>query len=149
MIVSTNKKPNDVIVSSRLADILQRARKETNKTLRELESTTGISSSQLSRLERAELEAPSFRHIVILADEYGISLDDLALVTGLRVTNKGQSTNTHLIGNKQVVMSLVNLLLAHAADSQLETVADLLRAYVAYVRTRPDSAKNLDKSGTV
>ena len=47
-----------------------------NKTLKQVEADTGISNSNLSRWECGKV-VPSIDLCVILADYYGISLDEL------------------------------------------------------------------------
>ena len=47
-----------------------------NKTLKQVEADTGISNSNLSRWESGKV-TPSIDFCVILADYYGISLDEL------------------------------------------------------------------------
>ena len=51
-------------------------RTKRNKTLKEVEQDTGISNSNLSRWECGKV-LPSINFCVILADYYGISLDEL------------------------------------------------------------------------
>lgn len=55
-----------------------------NKTLKEVERDTGISNSNLSRWECGKV-LPSINFCVILADYYGISLDELI---GRDINNK-------------------------------------------------------------
>lgn len=47
-----------------------------NKTLKDIEEATGISNANLSRWERG-IVLPSIDFCVILADYYGISIDEL------------------------------------------------------------------------
>lgn len=51
-------------------------RTKRNKTLKEVEKDTGISNSNLSRWECGKV-LPNINFCVILADYYGISLDEL------------------------------------------------------------------------
>ena len=47
-----------------------------NKTLKQVEADTGINNANLSRWESGKV-VPSIEFCVILADYYGISLDEL------------------------------------------------------------------------
>ena len=47
-----------------------------NLTLKQIEAETGISNSNLSRWECGKV-APNINYCVVLADYYGISLDEL------------------------------------------------------------------------
>ena len=47
-----------------------------NKTLKQIEKDTGISNSNLSRWERGKV-LPNIDFCVVLADYYGITLDEL------------------------------------------------------------------------
>lgn len=51
-------------------------RTKRNKTLKEVENDTGISNSNLSRWECGKV-LPNINFCVILADYYGITLDEL------------------------------------------------------------------------
>lgn len=55
---------------------LKQHRISRNKTLKQVEEDTGISNSNLSRWECGKV-VPSIDFCVILADYYGISLDEL------------------------------------------------------------------------
>ena len=56
--------------------ILKEHRLEKGKTLIEVEKATGISNQNLSRWERGEV-IPSIYFCEILADYYGLTLDEL------------------------------------------------------------------------
>ena len=55
---------------------LKYQRKKRNKTLKQIEAETGISNANLSRWENGKV-IPNIDFCVILADYYGISLDEL------------------------------------------------------------------------
>ena len=55
---------------------LKYQRTKRNKTLQQVEKDTGISNSNLSRWERGKV-LPNIEFCVILADYYGITLDEL------------------------------------------------------------------------
>ena len=55
---------------------LKYQRTKRNKTLKQVEEETGISNSNLSRWERGKV-LPNINFCVILADYYGITLDEL------------------------------------------------------------------------
>ena len=55
---------------------LRYQRKKRNKTLKQVESETGISNANLSRWESGKV-LPNIDFCVILADYYGIPLDEL------------------------------------------------------------------------
>ncbi|MBD5132584.1 MAG: helix-turn-helix transcriptional regulator [Clostridiales bacterium] len=55
---------------------LKYQRKRRNKTLMQVEADTGISNSNLSRWENGKV-LPNIDFCVILADYYGITLDEL------------------------------------------------------------------------
>ena len=55
---------------------LKYQRLKRNKTLKKVEADTGISNANLSRWENGKV-LPSIDFCVILADYYGISLDEL------------------------------------------------------------------------
>ena len=57
-------------------EILKEHRKASGKSLLEVEKETGISNQNLSRWERGEV-IPSIAFCEILADFYGLTLDEL------------------------------------------------------------------------
>ncbi|MDE5549470.1 MAG: helix-turn-helix domain-containing protein [Clostridia bacterium] len=57
-------------------ELLKEIRLERGKTLKDIERETGISNSNLSRWENNKV-VPSILYCEILADYYGISLDEL------------------------------------------------------------------------
>jgi len=54
------------------------ARECSGLTLRELEKKTGISNALLSQIERGEVKNPSFKTVIKISAELGISLKRLA-----------------------------------------------------------------------
>ncbi len=58
-----------------LAERFKTIRESQNKTLRDVEKTTGISNSYLSQLENGKIKHPSYRVIKTLCEHYGIKTD--------------------------------------------------------------------------
>jgi transcriptional regulator with XRE-family HTH domain len=67
------------IPNGSIGSVLKFIRGSKNLSLREVEKGTGISNSYLSRIETGRVESPSFSHIKILCEYYGISIDSLPL----------------------------------------------------------------------
>lgn len=65
-----------------LGDRLRTARKEAGKSLRAVESETGISNSYLCQLEQGDVVSPSPRHLLQLAASYGCDYGELMKAAG-------------------------------------------------------------------
>lgn len=73
-------------------EYLKEQRKLNNETLESLSKKTGISKQNMSRWERNEVE-PTIRFCVMLADFYGITLDELI---GREVFNESKTQVNNL-----------------------------------------------------
>lgn len=60
-----------------LAERLRWCRKVKGKTLRDVESATGISNAYLSQLETGKIKDPGLYRMKTLTQYYGITLEDL------------------------------------------------------------------------
>ena len=68
-----------------LGQVLKTARRALKKTLRQVESTSGISNGYLSQLESDSIKQPSPNHLHRLALEYGLAYADLMQLAGYAV----------------------------------------------------------------
>lgn len=62
----------------KLGEILRMAREISGKTLRDLESETGISNALLSQIETGHVRQPGFQNVVKIARALNVKLDTLA-----------------------------------------------------------------------
>jgi hypothetical protein len=60
-----------------LAERLKWCRKVKQKTLREVETATGVSNAYISQLENGRITDPGVKRLSFLAKYYGVTLDDL------------------------------------------------------------------------
>lgn len=66
-----------------LGQVLKESREKSNKTLREVEESTGISNAYLSQLENDKIKKPSANVLYKLSDLYEIELDVLLSAAGI------------------------------------------------------------------
>lgn len=71
----------------KLGSFLAAARNATRKTLRAVESETGISNAYLSQLENGKIKAPSPQNLHKLANVYGVSYELLMELAGFPIPN--------------------------------------------------------------
>ncbi len=60
------------------ADLIAAARKQSGKTLREVESVTGLSNAQISLIESGKIKSPSASSVFTLARFYRLGLKEVA-----------------------------------------------------------------------
>ena len=75
-----------------LASFLAKARTSAGKTLRAVETDTGISNAYLSQLENGKIKAPSPQILHKLAEVYSVPYELLMELAGFPVPSKSAST---------------------------------------------------------
>ena len=75
-----------------LGVFLSKARSASGKTLRAVESETGISNAYLSQLENDKIKTPSPQNLHKLAETYGVSYELLMELAGFPVPGNSASS---------------------------------------------------------
>lgn len=68
--------------------IIKTLRERSGKTLRDIESLTGLSNAYLSLLERGKIADPSAKTLFVLAKLYGVTVEHILVNSGVEVTVK-------------------------------------------------------------
>lgn len=71
-----------------LGQVLKESREKSNKTLREVEESTGISNAYLSQLENEKIKKPSANVLYKLSEIYEVELDTFLAAAGIIDKNK-------------------------------------------------------------
>lgn len=71
-----------------LGQVLKSAREKLNKTLRDVQESTGISNPYLSQLENDKIKNPSANMLYKLSSVYELELDSLLAAAGIIVKKK-------------------------------------------------------------
>jgi transcriptional regulator with XRE-family HTH domain len=74
----------DILLDGTIGQRLAFARETLGYSLREVEQKTGISNPLLSQMETGKIKEPSFRNIALLCELYGLPIEDIAGVFGVR-----------------------------------------------------------------
>jgi len=110
-----------------LGQVLKTTRLRLRKTLREVESATGISNGYLSQLESGLVKQPSPNHLHKLAEVYGVDYARLMQLAGYAVARQIAATSER------------------ASDPVLEGIADLpeedRRKIEAYIKDLRDARR--------
>ncbi len=80
----------------RLGRWLASKRAEAGLSQTDLMLRTGVHFTQISRLELGRIEQPSFRDLVLIGRELGVTPDDIAVQMGLLAPQRGESDDPRL-----------------------------------------------------
>jgi HTH-type transcriptional regulator, competence development regulator len=86
-----------------LGQMLKEAREKNNLTLRQVDSSTGVSSAYLSQLENGHVTNPSASILYKLATLYGAQLDDFLRAAGVikgDVAHNNKQSKETLLANQ-------------------------------------------------
>jgi transcriptional regulator with XRE-family HTH domain len=130
--------PNDSTVAKRIGQLLRHHRIDVlGLTLPDVERMVsarfkpGVRFQQIHKLEQGDVERPSLRDIVMLAEVYGIPLTDIVRSSGLAYPNVEPPKESE---TKRVFRTLVEALMTTATDDQLNSLIPLMQAVANHFR---------------
>lgn len=111
--------------SKRIGEVLRQARERLKLTQSALAARVEIAPNHLLRIETGERSNPRFETIAKLAAELGLSLDELAALSGYREATKAGPRDRAAFAKAAEDLSPVADGLSKAADSLRKTIAAL------------------------